>query len=365
MIKLLSFFVFVFVNFGTSLADESIFLIENNQIYLENDRNVLELRKKARNISFQNAFNLLTKRILEPNDLRKLNKISEMSVEDLVKDYKIQEEKITEINYFSDMSVNFNSEKIRDLFSKNDIKINFFISESYLVFPIFKKFNTFYLWEDDNYWYDHLKNEYDNVGLLKLFFPEKNHINKLKISANQIIDEDIEAIKKFLDDYGKKKAIVIYFEESYNYNLNEFETMVNLKVFTDDVISKINLIKNDAFPKKSSVSQIELIAKISMNELQDWWKKKIESLESTADIINTFFLVLNSDDLRRSIFIENKIRSILDTDDIFVHELTSNNLIYKIFTKYSVDQINLALETNNLRLVKISEDDDHYLVDSY
>ena len=31
-----------------------------------------------------------------------------------------------------------------------------------------KKFNTLYLWEKDNYWYDNLIQEYDQQSLLKL-----------------------------------------------------------------------------------------------------------------------------------------------------------------------------------------------------
>ena len=66
------------------------------------------------------------------------------------------------------------------------------------MFPILDNVNTLYLWETNNIWYDNLKSDYDGVGLLKLYFPDKNHFNKLNISARQIIKRDIFAIKDFL-----------------------------------------------------------------------------------------------------------------------------------------------------------------------
>ena len=73
--------------------------------------------------------------------------------------------------------------KLYDILGPNEVNItiNTLISEEYLVFPIFKKFNTIYLWEKDNFWYDNLIQEYDNQSLLKLYFPEKNHLNKFRI----------------------------------------------------------------------------------------------------------------------------------------------------------------------------------------
>ena len=84
--------------------------------------------------------------------------------------------------------------------------MNVFISESYLIFPIFKKFNTFYLWDKDNSWYDYLVEEYNQQSLLKLYFPKKNNRNRLTISSKQVIDKDSKKIDEFLELYKKKKS---------------------------------------------------------------------------------------------------------------------------------------------------------------
>ena len=155
---------------ANSFANDDIYFIENNEIYLENNGNVLELRENAKEISFQNALNILAKKILDPADFRKFQQLEETNISNLVKDYQIQSEKINDINYYTNISINFSKEKIKNFFRKNNITINALVSEEYLVFPVFKKFNTLYLWEKDNYWYDNLIQEYDQQSLLKLFF---------------------------------------------------------------------------------------------------------------------------------------------------------------------------------------------------
>ena len=171
-----NFLVIIFVffsNIANCFANDDIYFIENNEIFLENNGNVLELRERAKNISFQNSFNILARKILDPTDFRKFQQLQDIEISNLIKDYKFQSEKIKDTNYFANISINFSKEKVKKFFINNKIKINVIISEEYLVIPLFKKFNTFYLWEKDNFWYDELIQEYDKRSLLKLFFPKK------------------------------------------------------------------------------------------------------------------------------------------------------------------------------------------------
>ncbi len=364
MFKFINIIFFFLINVANCFANEDIYFIENNPIFLENDGNVLELREKAKNISFQNAFDILTKNILDPVDISKLQQISEINLEELVKDYKIQSEKITDINYFSEISVNFNSSKLKEFFLKNNIKLNIFVSESYLIFPIFKKFNTYYLWEEDNYWYDYLFQEYDKQSLLKLFFPKKNHLNKLKISANQILDEDSDLVAKFLNSYKRKKAIIVFLEENFDHNKNIFSIKLETKVFSNNGFDNIYILKNNMLPEDTNNSQVELIAKLVVNELQNWWKNKIENLELKKYQEKTYFLSFQTSNLKNTIFVENKLKEILSEKNFFIHELTAEKVTYKINTNYSIEQLNLALEVSNLRL-KQNNNDDWYSIEYY
>ena len=203
--------IIIFINFHVH-GNDALYSIQDNQVFLQNDNNILDLREKAKNIAFENAFRILIKKIIDSKDLKSVNQLDNPKIDKLVNDYKITDEQISDISYSANISVNFNQKSILQFFRKNKIRVQTLVSDEYLVFPILDKVNTLYLWEKNNIWYDNLKSDYDEVGLLKLYFPEKNHLNKLKISARQIIKRDIFAIKDFLKTHKKKKRYYNFFK---------------------------------------------------------------------------------------------------------------------------------------------------------
>ena len=365
MIKLIFLFLIFTCSLSELKADDNIFSIKNNEIFLDNDRDILDIRKQAKKIAFENAFKILTEKILEPSDLVKITQIKDFKIENFVKDYQLQKEKISDVSYLSIFDVNFNPEKINSFFSKLNIRTNTFISESYVLIPIMKKFNTFYLWEEDNYWYDYLREEYDDRGLVKIFFPEKSHKNKLKISAKQIIDDDTISLSKFLEFYKKKKALIIYVEENYNYEDKLFEVILKTKIFNQNQFNEIFIIDEELFKKRSKTSQLEIIAKISIKEIETWWKKQIDLINEDSDEFEEIYLSFDTQKLSESLLKENKIRQILGDDNMILTEFSDGKTIFKIFTNYKVKQLNLALEPSNIKLIPIPNKKNFFTISSY
>ena len=347
---------------ANSFANDDIYFIENNEIYLENNGNVLELRENAKEISFQNALNILARKILDPADFRKFQQLEETNTSNLVKDYQIQSEKINDINYYTNISINFSKEKIKNFFRKNNITINALVSEEYLVFPVFKKFNTLYLWEKDNYWYDNLIQEYDQQSLLKLFFPEKNHLNKFRISPIDLIDENSLKVEKFLDFYKKKKAIILFLEEDFETNQNKFKSNFVAKFFFNNKFTEINLLKNQIIYDNSDFSLVELIAKQVIVELENWWKDKIDDFEVEQDNTNEFEILIKTDDLKKVLYIEKTLKEILSENDLNIKEINQSFIVYSVQSNFSIERLNLALESKNLKL-KNNNSDDLFILD--
>ena len=347
---------------ANSFANDDIYFIENNEIYLENNGNVLELRENAKEISFQNALNILARKILDPADFRKFQQLEETNTSNLVKDYQIQSEKINDINYYTNISINFSKEKIKNFFRKNNITINALVSEEYLVFPVFKKFNTLYLWEKDNYWYDNLIQEYDQQSLLKLFFPEKNHLNKFRISPIDLIDENSLKVQKFLDFYNKKKAIILFLEEDFESNENKFKSNFVAKFFFNNRFTEINLLKNQIIYDNSDFSLVELIAKQVIVELENWWKDKIDDFEVEQDNTNEFEILIKTDDLKKVLYIEKTLKEILSENDLNIKEINQSFIVYSVQSNFSIERLNLALESKNLKL-KNNNSDDLFILD--
>ena len=351
--------------FFNAYADVSIYTVKDNQVFLQNDQNVLKLREKAKKLAFDNAFNILIKKILEPSEIRKLEKFEKIDISSFIKDFKIVEEKITDINYSANILVNFNPDLVLKFFDSLEIKSKVLVSEEYLVLPIFKKFNTFYLWENDNIWYDYLLDEYDELGLLKLYFPKKNHINKIQISPKQILKQDDESIKNFLIKKKKKKALIIYLEEKYDLKINKVNSTVSVTLFSNKGFETVQLFQNNVYKENSKLSNAKLISKIIIKQLDEWWKKKIDSPDFESSSEYVFFIELQTKNLKENIFVEKRINEILGKKGFILHEFNNKEIIYKVITRYDIAQLNLALEIDNLRLVKSTEKENLFRLKSY
>ena len=339
--------IIIFINFHVH-GNDALYSIQDNQVFLQNDNNILDLREKAKNIAFENAFRILIKKIIDSKDLKSVNQLDNPKIDKLVNDYKITDEQISDISYSANISVNFNQKSILQFFRKNKIRVQTLVSDEYLVFPILDKVNTLYLWEKNNIWYDNLKSDYDEVGLLKLFFPEKNHLNKLKISARQIIKRDIFAIKDFLKTHKKKKGIIIFLRENFDKELGGFKLDLNLTIFADDNFEEIKIVDKNNFNEIYSTSQIKLISKTVNNELQMWWKTKANKLELKSNMIDEIFIKHYYDSLKKSLFIEKTLFSIFNNEEITLFQVQGDSVIYKVMSNFSIDKINLSLSKYGL-----------------
>ena len=339
--------IIIFINFHVH-GNDALYSIQDNQVFLQNDNNILDLREKAKNIAFENAFSILIKKIIDSKDLKSVNQLDNLKIDKLVNDYKITDEQISDISYSANISVNFNQKSILQFFRKNKIRVQTLVSDEYLVFPILDNVNTLFLWEKNNIWYDNLKSDYDEVGLLKLFFPEKNHLNKLKISARQIIKRDIFAIKDFLKTHKKKKGIIIFLRENFDKELGGFKLDLNLTIFADDNFEEIKIVDKNNFNEIYSTSQIKLISKTVNNELQMWWKSKANKLELKSNMIDEIFIKHYYDSLKKSLFIEKTLFSIFNNEEITLFQVQGDSVIYRVMSNFSIDKINLSLSKYGL-----------------
>ena len=78
-----------------------------------------------------------------------------------------------------------------------------------------------------------------------------------------------------------------------------------------------------------------------------------------------FFIELQTKNLKENILIEKRINEILGKKGFIVHEFNNKEIIYKVITKYNVEQLNLALEIDNLRLEKSKKNENLFRLRSY
>ena len=129
---------------------------------------------------------------------------------------------------------------------------------------------------------------------------------------------------------------------------------MNLTVFTDDNFEEIKIIDKNNFDEIFITSQIKLLSKSVINELQMWWKKKANKLDFTSDKISEIFIEHYHDNLKKSLLIEKTLFNIFNNDEITLSQVQSESVIYKVVSNFSIDKINLSLSKFGL-IIKPSE----------
>ena len=143
---------------------------------------------------------------------------------------------------------------------------------------------------------------------------------------------------------------------------NKFRSKLLTKLFFNSKFIEINLLKNKALYDNSDSSIIELIAKQVIIDLENWWKNKIDDYDFKEDNKNEFDILIKTDDLKKGTVRKEKIiKDILNENDLNIKS-NQNFIVYKIQSNFSVERLNLALESKKFDNKK-SDSEDLYLID--
>ena len=81
--------------------------------------------------------------------------------------------------------------------------------------------------------------------------------------------------------------------------------------------------------------------------------------------VNMFFIELQTKNLKENILIEKELTRFLVKKGFILHEFNNREIIYKVITRYDLEQLNLALETENLRLEKSTKKENLFRLKIY
>ena len=108
-----------------------------------------------------------------------------------------------------------------------------------------------------------------------------------------------DKINNFLDLYNKKKAIIIFLEEKFDINKNNFDIKLDAKLFSNNIFTKIKIGDDDLSIEGKNSSEIDLVAKFVINELQNWWKSRIDSEELASNSESLILISIDSEDIKK------------------------------------------------------------------
>ena len=125
------------------------------------------------------------------------------------------------------------------------------------------------------------------------------------------------------------------------------------------------MFPNEVYKEDSNLSNTKLLSKKIIKELDEWWKKKIDSPDFESSSENVFFIELQSKNLKENILIEKRINEILGKKGFILYEFNNREIIYKVVTRYDLEQLNLALEIDNFRLEKSTKKENLFRLKTY
>ena len=332
LLKQITLILIIFLKTGNLLSSSELFNVNN--ILLEKKENVSN--KQLTNKAIKQGFDQLILRVLLEEDISKVRNLKFSEIKELVAYYNIskKEDKImNNVNF----SVNFDKDKIHDLFYKKGISYSDIADKEFYILPILIKKNQIYVFSN-NYFYKNW-NEINQDELIEFILPLENIeiIQSINKSRDNLFDLQLTSVFK---EYLNKNSAIILIDIN---NSNEKKIYIKAK------IQEKNISKNMSF-MIDSLSQTKLEEKI-ISDVKDEITNLVKS-QNLIDIRTPSFLnvKLNLKEKNNLVLFNKKIRKIDLIENTFVQEFNKDHVDLKIKYLGKLDRLTHQLKTNNINL---------------
>ena len=263
--------------FGNNIFETSEYELNfsSNNINLIKEKKVNEIKI----ISFQN----LIGKILTKKNQKKFNFNDINFINSFILNYKINNEKIINNNYFAKIKVNFNEKLIINYFIENKIEfINRFPDKFLLIILETNDLNTF-LFSDENKYYQYLNSSINHRYKKYFKIPNLDFNDRFILNENHFINDVFNQNNKLNKKYGTEYQILInavnknnqIFYDAYLFYNNQkyFISRISIKNISYDKLFDNILLK--AINKWKEINQIntsinnKLECKIKINNINE------------------------------------------------------------------------------------------------
>ena len=298
----------------------------SNNINLLKENKINEIKLK----SFEN----LIKRILTKKNLKKI-KLNDINfINSFVLNYKINNEKIINNNYFANLKINFNEKLIINYLIENKIEFINKIPNKFLI--IIKEQNNLktHIFSDENNYYKFLKSSRNELHIKYLQIPNLDfndrfvfneyHFKNDIFEQNNILNKKYGTTYQILINSIHKKNIIIHDVYLFYNNQKYFVTKIPTNNLNYDKF--FNLILSNVINKWKEINQINT------------------SLNNTIDCkVN----INNINELR---YVRNLLKYNILTIDINLKTIELNNNVYSILFIGDIEKFKDSLELIRLKL---------------
>ena len=255
-------------------------------------------------------------------------------INSFVLNYKINNEKIINNNYYADIKVNFNEKKIINYLIENKIEFINKTPNKFLI--IIKETNDLnnYLLSDENKYYKFLKSSKNNSYISYLQIPNLDFNDRFIFNEDNFKNDLFEQNNILNIKYGTEYQILINSIKTNNINIFEVYMYYNNKKYFISNIPVNNLNYDNIFEN------------ITLNVIDKW--KEINQINTSS--INEIECEININNINELRYVRALLKSNILIQDLTLKSIKLNKNLYLILFVGNIENFKNSLQLNRLNL---------------
>ncbi len=336
--KLIIFILVIFLKTGNVLSDENIFHVNNVKI----SNKKFNKKDLSANQAIRAGFKELINRILLQEDKKKLSNLNLKDIKNLVTYYQITNKNKKEIEDNLAYNIQFDKEKLHDLFYRLNISYADISNQEIYILPILKKQNQNYIF-NQNYFYSSWSSSKSNE-LLQFVLPLENIEIIQKVNSNQQDLLGLNLNDIFREYKENNLALVIIEDNGFNKEKIFLKTKISGKNISKNIIvERLKLTREEFYKKIIVLVQREILNLVKSRNLIDI---------RTPSFLNVKF---NLDKKNNLVILNSTLKNIDSIENIFVQELNNDHVLLKIKYLGKLNKIIRQLKNKDIILEQVSD----------
>ena len=310
-------------------------LFETSKYILKFDsNNISQIKEKKIDEIKIKSFKNILKKILTNQNYRLLNSNDIKFVNKFILNIKINNEKIINNNYYSEIRINFNIDLIFDYLINKKIKYIDHLPQKFLIIIFEQKEIKNYLLSKENNFYKYLINS-NNESFNKIFLiPKLDYNDRYLFNKNDFINDAFNQNNLLNEKYNTKYQVLIDSSIESNFFVNK------VYLFYEN---EKHLIYNN---KTHKLNYEDFFTEISLKSLDKW--KQINQIDIT--VVNRLECKIIINNYNELSYVRNLIQSNRIVKSLSLKSIKLNENLYQILFFDNINHFMNSLTKDRLRL---------------
>ncbi len=298
--------------------------------------------------AFEQAFKILSYKLIENKDKSKINVISLKDKKSLIENFSIGDEIFVDNKYIAQFNVQFNKRKILNYLNNQGLIPSSPTEIESFIMPILIDTNSNEIYFiNQNIFYNNWNLNIKNYHLIKYILPNED-IEDYNIIKKNIGNIENFNFKEITEKYNLKNEIILIILKSNSlirvfskikfgkknfisnniYNINDIEDELEIK----EIIFNIKDSYEDKWKSTNKINtSIELPIRISINAKNTKFLEKLEKNLSSIDLISEFRIeMFNNKEIIYKIIFNGNPNKLLDIMYSYDFKIDPSNEVWKV-----------------------------------